>query len=304
MDNSKFRGTGVAMITPFKNGAIDFYALEKLINHQISSGVDYLVSLGTTGEAITQSEEECRKVFDFTIKMVNKRVPLVAGMFGGNNTAALKKRIANYNFEGFDAILSSSPAYNKPSQGGIFQHYMNIVEASSLPIIIYNVPGRTASNITADTILQLARANEKFIAVKEASGDIIQGTKIIREKPRDFLVLSGDDPTCFALCAAGGDGVISVIGNAYPKEWAEMIKNIFDGKIDKAKAINLKFEHLHKWLYVEGNPVGVKALMKYKSRCTEEVRLPLISLSKENFNELIKAVELIEHNSLDHGVRR
>lgn len=282
------------MVTPFKAGEVDFDALKNIINFLIENGTDYIVCLGTTGESPTLSEEESRAVFDFTIKTNKGRVPLVAGMFGGNNTAALRDKISKFNFEGFDAILSSSPSYNKPGQEGIFRHYMAIAEVSPLPIIIYNVPGRTASNVSADTVIRLARADAKFIAVKEASGDIIQGIKIIREKPQDFLVLSGDDPTCFALCAAGGDGVISVIGNAYPKEWSDMTRLILDKNLEEAKKLNLKFQHLHKWLYIEGNPVGIKACMELKKMCSKEVRLPLVEMTSGNMINLKRGMDLIE----------
>ncbi len=289
-----FRGTGVAMVTPFKNGQVDYDSLERIIHFLIDNNTDYIVCLGTTGESVTLSDPESREVCDFILKVNNKRVPLVAGMFGGNDTAALCKKIATFNFDGFDAILSSSPSYNKPTQEGIFRHYMQVAEHSPLPIIIYNVPGRTASNVTADTTVRLARANSKFIAVKEASGDIIQGIKIIREKPKNFLVLSGDDPSCFALCAAGGDGVISVIGNAYPKEWSKMTRLILEQNLEEAKKLNLKFQHLHKWLYIEGNPVGIKACMEFKNLCSKEVRLPLVDLSPANTLELKKAMDVME----------
>ncbi len=303
MKNQKFRGTGVAMVTPFKNGKVDFDALENIIEFLIAGGTDYIVCLGTTGESATLSASEAKAVFDFTIKTNRNRIPLVAGMFGGNNTAALKQRIATFDFTGFDAILSASPSYNKPSQEGIYQHYMAIGESTPLPIIIYNVPGRTASNILAETTIRIANGNEKFIAIKEASGDLVQGTSIIRNKPKDFLVLSGDDPTCFALIAAGGDGVISVIGNAYPKEWSDMTNFILKNEIEFAKSINLKFEHLHKWLYIEGNPVGIKAAMELKSLCTREVRLPLVPLSNLNMAKLQDAVSLIEELDNEAGVR-
>lgn len=303
MKNQKFRGTGVAMVTPFKDGKVDYEALEKVIEFLIAGGTDYIVCLGTTGESVTLSEAESKAIFDFTIKTNNNRIPLVAGMFGGNNTAALKHRLATFDFTGFDAILSSSPSYNKPSQEGIYQHYMAIGETTPLPTIIYNVPGRTASNISAETTIRIANGNEKYIAIKEASGDIVQGTKIIRNKPKDFLVLSGDDPTCFALTAAGGDGVISVIGNAYPKEWSSLTNNILNNQIEIAKKINLKFEHLHKWLYIEGNPVGIKAAMELKGLCSREVRLPLVPISDENMANLKKAVSFIEELDEEVGVR-
>mgnify|MGYP000524399158 CR=1 FL=1 len=224
MKQVQFRGTGVALVTPFRNGEIDYAAFENIIEHTLQGGVDYVVPLGTTGEAVTLSSQECRDVLDFTIKIVNKRVPIVAGFFGHNDTAALVKKISTYNFEGISAILSSSPAYSKPSQEGIYQHFMRIAEVSPVPIIIYNVPGRTSSNLTAETILRLAKASEKFVAIKEASGDLVQAMQILKNKPTHFQVLSGDDPTAMPMVACGGDGVISVIANAYPRTFSDMIR--------------------------------------------------------------------------------
>ena len=260
MKQQQFRGTGVALVTPFKNGEIDFSSLGKIIEHTISGGVDYLVSLGTTGEAVTLSADECKKVFDFTIKVNAGRVPLVAGLFGSNDTAALVEKIKKFDFTGFDGILSSSPAYNKPTQEGIYQHYMKIAEVCPVPIIIYNVPGRTASNILPETILRLANASEKFAAVKEASGDIVQGMKIIKEKPDHFSVLSGDDPTAFSLITAGGQGVISVISPMrFLEQFSEMVSAALNGDIVTARKLNLQMLDLHHWLYVDGNPAGIKA---------------------------------------------
>ncbi|MGK0366135.1 MAG: 4-hydroxy-tetrahydrodipicolinate synthase, partial [Saprospiraceae bacterium] len=209
-NSNAIRGAGVALVTPFRNGEVDFAALTDIIEKQIVSGVDFLVSLGTTGESVTLSGEECRAVFAHTVKVVAGRIPIVAGLFGGNNTAALVQRFKEYDLTGFAAIMSSSPYYTKPSQEGIYQHYMQIAEASPLPIIIYNVPGRTASNVLPETILRLAKASEKFIAVKEATGDVVQAAKILKGRPDDFLVLSGDDPTSVALMSLGADGCISV----------------------------------------------------------------------------------------------
>lgn len=293
MKQQQFRGTGVALVTPFKDSEVDFSSLGKIIEHTISGGVDYLVSLGTTGEAVTLSAEECRKVVDFTKKVNAGRVPLVAGFFGSNDTAALVGKIKNFDFNGFDGILSSSPAYNKPTQEGIYQHYMKIAEVCPVPIIIYNVPGRTASNILPDTILRLANASEKFAAVKEASGDIVQGMKIIKEKPEHFSVLSGDDPTAFSLIAAGGQGVISVIANALPEQFSEMVRAALNGDIDTARDINLQLLDVHPWLYVDGNPAGIKAAMEILNFGSRDVRLPLVPIQERNFLSLKKELEKV-----------
>lgn len=283
----QFRGTGVAVVTPFlSNGKIDFDALEKILEYQIEGGIDYIVSLGTTGEAITLSSDECLSVLNFTKKIVRERVPIVAGLFGRNDTRALVERIKSFNFDGFAGILSSSPAYNKPSQEGIFQHYMEIAKVSPVPIIIYNVPGRTASNINAETIVRLANANEKFAAVKDASGDLVQGMKTIKNKPAHFSVLSGDDPTCLPLIACGGDGVISVIANAFPREFSTMVNAGLEGDLKTANYINEALLDVHQWLYCEGNPVGIKAAMELLNFCNRDLRLPLIKQSNANLENL------------------
>ena len=293
MKQQQFSGTGVALVTPFKEGEVDFSSLEKIIEYTISGGVDYLVSLGTTGEAITLTSAECRKILDFTIKINAGRVPLVAGLFGSNNTAEIVEKIKNFNFAGIDGILSSSPSYNKPTQEGIYQHYMNIAEVCPRPIIIYNVPGRTASNMLPETLLRLANASEKFVAVKEASGDMIQGMKIIKEKPAHFAVLSGDDPTAFSLIAAGGQGVISVMANALPEQFSEMVKTALNGDLSTARHINLQLLDLHPWLYVDGNPAGVKAALEILNLCSREVRLPLVPIQERNFLGLKKELEKV-----------
>lgn len=298
MKKAMFNGTGVALATPFSNGKIDYEALEKLINHVINGGVDYLVSLGSTGESATLSREECRQVLDFTIQINNGRLPLVAGNFGGNNTAELVERIKLFDFNGIDGILSSSPAYNKPAQEGIFQHFMKIAEVCPRPIIIYNVPGRTASNISAETCIRLAKASSKFVAVKEASADIPQGTKIIKEAPAYFSVLSGDDPTAFSLIASGGQGVISVIANAFPQEQSGMVRALLQQDFEQARKLNLQLHDLHQWLYVDGNPSGIKAALEMLGICSREVRLPLVPIQERNYKnlklEIEKSIKAIE----------
>ncbi len=289
--HEKLRGTGVALVTPFKNGQIDWEDLERVIEHVIGGGVEFLVSLGTTGESNTISEEEHRQILDFTIKTNRGRVPLVAGVFGGNNTAKLVEKIQDFNFEGIDALLSSNPAYNKPSQEGIFQHYLALSEASPLPIIIYNVPSRTASNMNAETTLRLAHTSDKFIAIKEASNDIYQIMKIIKGRPKDFLVLSGDDFITLPLIAAGGDGVISVIANTLPRPFTDMVRAALRHDLPTAQKLNNKLLELYRLLFLEGNPVGVKAAMELQGLCSREVRLPLVPMTEAGVHALMNELE-------------
>jgi 4-hydroxy-tetrahydrodipicolinate synthase len=288
-----FSGTGVALITPFRNYAIDYPALGEIINFVIDSGVDYVVSLGTTGEAITLSSEDCRKILDFTIKQVDGRVPIVAGFFGSNYTEKLVKGVREYNFDGVDAIMSSSPAYSKPPQEGIYRHYMQLAEASSKPIIIYNVPGRTASNVSAGTVLRLARASEQFVAVKEASGDLFQATKILKDRPDHLAVLSGEDPLTLPMIAAGADGVISVIANVFPAHFSLMVRSALAGDFEKARQLNFDLLDVHPWLYIENNPVGIKAAMEIAGFCGKEVRIPLVPLSDTHYLNLKAAMDKV-----------
>lgn len=286
MNQPSFNGTGVALITPFKNGAIDFNALENIIEHVIKGGVNYLVSLGTTGEAITLSSQECKEVLTFTKDRVKSRVPLVAGLFGSNWTALLKQRIQSYQLEGYDAIMSSSPAYNKPPQEGIYQHYMAVQEVSPLPIILYNVPGRTGSNMAADTVLRLARDSQKFIAVKEASGNMTQIMYLLKHKPEHFKVISGDDALTVPMMACGAVGAISVIANALPSTFSQMVHFANKGLFHEANALSNKMLDIHDWLYAEGNPVGIKGAMELLGLCAKEVRLPLVPLSQNLLDKL------------------
>lgn len=302
MKQQKFSGTGVALVTPFRNKTIDYPALQGIIEFVIKGGVDYLVSLGTTGEAVTLSSKECRQVLDFTIEKVDGRIPIAAGLFGSNYTESLVAKIKGYNFDGIDAVMSSSPAYNKPPQEGIYQHYMAVAEVAPVPIIIYNVPGRTGSNVLPETVLRLAEASDKFAAVKEASGNLTQAMQIIKNKPDNFLVLSGDDPLALPLIASGGDGLISVIANAYPAAFSDMIRATRSGEWPTAQALNLALLDVHPWLYVEGNPVGIKAAMEILGLCRREVRLPLSPLSDKAFQslklEMEKAEKLLQLNSV------
>lgn len=297
-----FEGTGVALITPFDaNLEIDFQAYGKIIEYVISEDIDFLVPLGSTGETATLNEEEARKCLDFVIELNRGRKPILAGNFGGNNTRELQRKIKDYNFKGIDGILSSSPAYVKPNQEGIYSHYMALADASPLPIMIYNVPGRTRSNIEWTTTIRLANASKKFIGIKEASGDLIQATRIIKNRPDGFIVSSGDDEVALPMIAAGGDGVISVIANACPGYFSRMTRYCRSGQLEKARDCNFKTYDLHQWLYIEGNPVGIKSAMEVLGFCTNHVRLPLHTMSKANYESLKECVLSIYAHSKEEN---
>jgi 4-hydroxy-tetrahydrodipicolinate synthase len=294
MNYPQFKGTGVALITPFTSeGAIDWEALERIIDHVINGGVNYLVSLGTTGEAITLSSKECQQVFDFTVDKAKGRTPVVAGWFGANSTAHLLERLKNVDLRRADAVLSSSPAYNKPSQEGIYRHYVEAAKASPVPIILYNVPGRTSSNVAPETICRLAGVSDKFVGVKEASGNLNQAQYIIKHRPsEDFLVISGDDQVTLGMIACGGDGVISVIANSHPKEFSGMVSAALKNHFAIARHYNDMLHDIHPYLYVEGNPVGIKAAMHILGLCENELRLPLVPQSKGNYDKLKTEIEM------------
>ena len=291
---ARFRGAGVALITPFDSEfSVDFNALKTTINFVIDEGVDYIVSLGTTGEANTLSDAEHRSILDFTIETVAGRCPIVAGIFGDNSTARLVEKVNQYNFDGIDAIMASSPAYNKPTQKGIYHHFMSMAEVSSLPIIIYNVPGRTSSNMTAETTLALARDCKKFLGVKEASGDLMQVMEIIKYRPKDFLVLSGEDQLTLPIIACGGDGAISVIANAFPKPFTRLTNAALEGDLGLAQRFNELLLGLHQWLYAEGNPTGVKAAASILGHCQNVLRPPLTALSDNALEKLQAAMDVV-----------
>lgn len=270
------KGMGVALVTPFHHDkTIDFDALGKLIEYQLEGGVDYLVVLGTTAETPTLSASEREAVRTFVAEKVAGRVPLVLGC-GGNNTMAVIEEMLATDLRPFSAILSVVPFYNKPSQEGIYAHYSAIAQASPLPIILYNVPGRTGVNMTAETTLRLAKAHPNIIGIKEASGNISQMDAIIKSKRPDFMVISGDDGITYPLITLGAVGVISVIGNAFPREFAEMVRLALAGKLDRALTIHHRFTELFSLLFVDGNPAGVKCLLNLMGHIENELRLPLV----------------------------
>ncbi len=288
----RLKGTGVAMVTPFnKDKSIDYVGLERLIDYLIDSGVDFLVSMGTTGESSVLTNEEKVSIVDFTKKKINNRVPFVVGI-GGNNTSEIVSKLKTTNFEGIEAILSVSPAYNKPTQEGIYQHFKAISEVCPTNIILYNVPGRTSSNIEAKTTLRLAQNFDNITAIKEASGNMEQIMTILRDKPTKFKVLSGDDALTLPLIYMGAEGVISVHAMAKPKEFSEMVRNGLEGKIKKANELHYPQLEIIDNLFAEGNPAGVKACLKIKGICEEHVRLPLINISRERYEVLKSLLKL------------
>ena len=276
MIQTKLRGMGVALITPFKEDEnIDFSALGRMVDFILQNNADFLCVLGTTAETPTLTEEEKQQVKKFVIERVNGEVPILLGV-GGNNTKAIVDALKHDDYTGVDAILSVAPYYNKPSQEGIYQHFKAISEATNLPIVLYNVPGRTGVNMTADTTLRIARDFKNVVAIKEASGDITQMDDIIKNKPDNFDVISGDDGITFPLITLGAVGVISVIGNAFPREFSRMTRLALKGDYEHALAIHHKFTELFKLLFVDGNPAGVKSILSVMGMIKNKLRLPLI----------------------------
>ena len=274
------KGTGVALVTPFKqDGSIDFNGLERLIEHGIDGGLDFMVVLGTTGETPTLSEDEQNEIFKFVPSIVRGRLPLVAA-HGGNDTHKLIKSLATKPFDGYSAILSASPYYNKPSQEGIYQHYRALSEASHLPIILYNVPGRTGSNVTASTCLRLANDFDNIVAMKEASGNLNQMMEIIASKPQDFILLSGDDAITLPIYSIGGEGVISVIAQALPREFTAIWNSVQKSDWNAARYAHYKILDITNAIYDEGNPTGIKSLLQILGICEDHLRLPAISASQ------------------------
>ncbi len=290
----KFIGTGVALVTPFKEDlSVDFEALERLVNYQIDNGVNYLVVLGTTGEPATLNKEEKEAVKNKIIEVNKRRLPLVLGI-GGNNTAAIVNEIKNTDFTNFDAILSVSPYYNKPTQEGIYEHFRSIAESTEMSIILYNVPGRTASNMLPETIVKLANDFDNIIGVKEAAGDLVQAMKIIQQKPKDFLVISGDDMITLPMILAGGSGVISVIGEGLPKQFTEMVRLGLEGKSKEAYSYHYQIAKSIDLIFEEGNPAGIKSMLNTLNICLENVRLPLVKASDKLRQEIANFVTNLE----------
>ena len=276
MADINLKGMGVALITPFKEDeSVDYEALGRLVDYQVQNGTDYLVVLGTTAETPTLTEEEKRNIIDLVVSHVRGRIPIVLGV-GGNCTRNVVEQLKHGDFTGIDAILSVVPYYNKPSQEGIYQHYKAIANATKLPIILYNVPGRTGVNMTAETTLRIAREFENVVAVKEASGNITQMDDIIKNKPDRFNVISGDDGITFPLVTLGAIGVISVIGNAFPREFSRMVRLALAGDYDSARTIHHSFTELFSLLFVDGNPAGAKSMLSMMGFIENKLRLPLV----------------------------
>ena len=276
----QLRGTGVALVTPFKNNtAVDLDALGRLIDHVIKNKVDYVVTLGTTGETPTLDAGEKADIIHYTYERVHGRVPVVVGV-GGNNTKELMENLQSYPLEKAVAVLSASPNYNKPSQEGIYQHYLNLADASPKPVIVYNVPGRTGSNISAETTLRLAREVKNIAGIKEASGNMVQCMHILRDRPADFLVVSGDDHLTLPLIACGMDGVISVAANCFPANFSEMVRHCLNGDFESARPLHYKCLEGNDLLFAENNPAGVKAFLKEMGIIENVLRLPLVPLSE------------------------
>ncbi|CAK7007539.1 MAG: 4-hydroxy-tetrahydrodipicolinate synthase [Parabacteroides sp.] len=286
MADINLRGMGVALITPFKEDeSVDYEALGRLVDYQVQNGTDYLVVLGTTAETPTLTEEEKKKIIDLVVTKVNGRIPIVLGV-GGNCTRSVVEKLKNDDFRGIDAILSVVPYYNKPSQEGIYQHYKAIAEATRLPIVLYNVPGRTGVNMTAATTLRIAREFKNVIAVKEASGNITQMDDIIKNKPANFNVISGDDGITFPLITLGAIGVISVIGNAFPREFSRMVRLGLAGDYENARTIHHRFTELFELLFVDGNPAGAKSMLNAMGFIENKLRLPLVPTRITTFEKI------------------
>ena len=294
MKDFNIKGTGVAMITPFdKQGNVDFTSFGKLINHLIDGGVDYLLCLGTTSEYPTLTEKEMLAIKDFTLETVNNRVPIVLGV-GGNNTRDVINHITRDNFQGFSAILSVAPYYNKPTQKGLYTHFRNVASSCPLPVIIYNVPGRTGSNLSAETTLQLAEDCENIIGIKEASGNMSQCMEIIRNKPKGFELTSGEDALTLPLITCGAKGVVSVTANAFPKQVSDMVNLALKDNCKKAAALHNALLPFTKAIFEEGNPCGIKAALDIMDIAQNNVRLPLVKVSKQLYNKIASIIKDIK----------
>ena len=295
MVHNIFKGLGIALITPFKeDGSVDYDALIRLVDYQLNNGADFFCILATTGETPTLTREEKQKIKDLVVDYVQARVPILIGC-GGNNTAAIVEELQTADFKGIDGILSVCPYYNKPSQEGLYQHFKAIAAATQLPVVLYNVPGRTGVNLQAATTVRLARDCQNIVAIKEASGNLEQVDEIIKNKPADFDVISGDDSLTFPMVSCGAVGVISVIGNALPKEFSRMIRLQMRGEYDPARTIHHRFTDLFSLLFVDGNPAGVKAMLSEMGFIQNVLRLPLVPMRINNMqrmSEILKELKI------------
>ncbi|MCD4695762.1 MAG: 4-hydroxy-tetrahydrodipicolinate synthase [Bacteroidales bacterium] len=284
--NTEFTGTGVALVTPFHNyGTIDFTSLEKILNLIIDGGVEFILALGTTSEAVTLSSDEKNAVVNFITETVDGRKPIMLGV-GGNNTQEVINTLKSISFDHIGAILSVAPYYNKPGQKGLYQHFKTIAGASPVPVYLYNVPSRTNVNISADTTLKLASEIKNIAGIKEASGNFAQIMEIIKNKPADFKVLSGDDAVTLPLLSVGADGVISVVANAFPSDFSEMVRLGLKGKFNEASVIHYKLLEIIRNLFEDGNPAGIKAALDVMGLCKNNLRLPLVKVNKRIYNQL------------------
>ncbi len=293
-----FEGVGVALITPFNlDNSIDYKSLEKLINYQIDRGVSYLVALGTTAETATLTIDEQEQLVEFIVDKVAARVPLMLGI-GGNNTQQLVDRIKQTNFAGVEGLLSATPYYNKPQQAGLVAHYKQVCDASPVPLILYNVPSRTGVNLSAESTIELARYSENIIAIKEASGNIEQMSAIVRDMPTGFSLISGDDSIVLPVLAIGGSGVISVLANALPFEFAELIRKFKENELEQARKLHLQLLRISQLIFAEGNPSGIKELLRLKGIITNSnLRLPLTKASEQLSNLLKEELGQLAINS-------
>ena len=295
MVHNIFKGLGIALITPFcKDGSVDEQALVKLITYQLDNGADFLCILATTGETPSLSVEEKARIKQLVVQTVNHRVPILMGC-GGNNIAAVVEELKTGDFQGIDGVLSVCPYYNKPSQEGLYQHFKAIAAATSLPVVLYNVPGRTGVNLKAETTVRLARDCKNIVAIKEASGSLEQVDEIIKNKPDDFDVISGDDALTFPMISCGAVGVISVIGNALPREFSKMIRLEFKGEYEGARKIHHKFTDLFSLLFIDGNPAGVKAMLHEMGMIENVLRLPLVPTrisTLQKMSEIMKSLSI------------
>ena len=286
----KFIGTGVALVTPFKEDlSVDFTALIQLVNYNIENGTDYLVINGTTGESGTITKEEKQEIIDVVIQTNNKRLPLVLGV-GGNNTALVLEELKSRDFSGLDGILSVAPYYSKPTQEGFYQHFKAIANATDLPVILYNVPGRTAKNMDPVTTLRLANDFKNIVGVKEAGNNMQQYYALLKDKPADFLVISGDDDLALGVVLAGGSGVISVIGQAFPKQFSTMINHGLQGNNTEGYLVHYKMMEIVAAIFEENNPAGIKSVLQELGVCRNEVRLPLVKASQALISKISQIV--------------